>query len=411
LRARSESISVSPSLSCSPAAPCFEIFVGSKDDPPSHTKTVSCPFGFVDRSRSGKNNTKSNQGAEPGRDFHLNAFTPYYPAMQNKEIRLLSRPVGIPTLDNFSTVDTDVPQPKEGEVLVRTLYISVDPYLRSRMREGRSYVAPFELGQVIEGGAVGEVVESRAPEFQPGDIVSGMFGWRLYNTANADHLIKAPAGFPITTALGVLGMPGLTAYFGLLDIGQPKEGETVAVSGAAGAVGTTVCQIAKIKGCSVIGIAGSDEKNRYLKEELAVDATINYKDGDIRRALKDACPRGIDVYFDNVGGEISDAILPLLNHGARIVICGQISIYNLDQTDLGLRPQPYLLVSSAVMKGFIITDYAARFSEGIRQMAQWLSTGKLKYAETIVEGFENTPRAFIGLFSGENLGKQIVKVG
>jgi NADPH-dependent curcumin reductase CurA len=255
------------------------------------------------------------------------------------------------------------------------------------------------------------VVESRAPEFQPGDIVSGMFGWRLYNTANADHLIKAPAGFPITTALGVLGMPGLTAYFGLLDIGQPKEGETVAVSGAAGAVGTTVCQIAKIKGCRVIGIAGSDEKNRYLKEQLAVDATINYKDGDIRRALKDACPKGIDVYFDNVGGEISDAILPLLNHGARIVICGQISIYNLDQPDLGLRPQPYLLVSSALMKGFIITDYAARFSEGIRQMAQWLSTGKLKYAETIVEGFENTPRAFIGLFSGENLGKQIVKVG
>lgn len=331
--------------------------------------------------------------------------------MQNKEIRLLSRPVGMPTLNNFSTVDTDVPQAKDGEVLVRTLYISVDPYLRGRMREGRSYVAPFEVGQVIEGGAVGEVVESRAPEFQPRDIVSGMFGWRLYNTANADHLIKVPAAVPITTALGVLGMPGLTAYFGLLDIGQPTEGETVAVSGAAGAVGTTVCQLAKIKGCRVIGIAGSDEKNRYLKEQLAVDATINYKDGDIRRALKDACPRGIDVYFDNVGGEISDAILPLLNHGARIVICGQISIYNLDQPDIGLRPQPYLLVSSALMKGFIITDYAAKFSEGIRQMAQWLSTGKLKYAETIVEGFENTPRAFIGLFSGENLGKQIVKVG
>ncbi|MDX6288918.1 MAG: NADPH:quinone reductase, partial [Blastocatellia bacterium] len=300
-------------------------------------------------------------------------FPPYHPPMQNKEIRLSSRPVGMPTLDNFDISDTAVPQPKDGEVLVRTLYISVDPYLRSRMREGRSYVAPFEVGQVIQSGAVGEVVESRSPQFQPGDIVSGMFGWRLYNTANADHLMKVPAGLPITTALGILGMPGLTAYFGLLDIGQPKEGETVAVSGAAGAVGMTVCQIAKIKGCRVIGIAGSDEKNRYLKQELAVDVAINYKEGDIRRALKDACPKGIDVYFDNVGGEISDAILPLLRHGARVVICGQISIYNLDQPDIGLRPQPYLLVSSALMQGFIITDYAARFAEGVRQMASWLS--------------------------------------
>ena len=238
-----------------------------------------------------------------------------------------------------------------------------------------------------------------------------MFGWRLYNTTDAGGLRKVPAGPPISTALGVLGMPGLTAYFGLLDIGQPKEGETVAVSGAAGAVGMTVCQIAKIEGCRVVGIAGSDEKNCFLKEELAVDGAINYKDGDIRQAMKEACPNGIDVYFDNVGGAVSDAILPLLNQSARVVICGQISIYNLDQPDIGLRAQPYLLVSSAMMKGFIITGYAARFSEGIRQMAQWLSDGKLKYAETIVEGFENTPRAFIGLFTGENLGKQIVKVG
>jgi NADPH-dependent curcumin reductase CurA len=205
-------------------------------------------------------------------------------------------------------------------------------------------------------------------------------------------------------------MPGLTAYFGLLDIGQPKTGETAVVSGAAGAVGTIVCQIAKIEGCRVIGVAGSDEKNRYLKDELGVDATINYKQGDIREALKEACPKGIDIYFDNVGGEVSDATLPLLNRGARIVLCGQISIYNLDKPDIGLRPQPYLLVNRAMMKGFIITDYAAKFSEGVKQLAQWLAEGKLKYAENIVEGFENTPRAFIGLFSGENLGKQIVKV-
>jgi NADPH:quinone reductase len=316
------------------------------------------------------------------------------------------------TVDNFQFVDAETPPLNDGEVLVRMLYISVDPYLRGRMREGRSYIPPFEVDQVIESGGVGKIVESRDPRFQPGDIVTGMLGWRLYNVLKADGLMKVPPGVPVTTALGVLGMPGLTAYFGLLDIGQPKQGETVVVSGAAGAVGMTVCQIAKIKGCRVIGIAGSDEKIRHLTEELGIDAGINYKNPEgIPAALKEACPNGIDVYFDNVGGKVSDAVLPLLSHGARIIICGQISIYNLDQKDVGPRPQPYLLVNRALMKGFIVTDYAARFSEGVTQLARWLSEGKMKYAETVVEGFENTPQAFIGLFSGENLGKQIVKVG
>jgi NADPH:quinone reductase len=329
--------------------------------------------------------------------------------MQNKEIRLASRPDGMPTLDNFTILDTDVPQ--TGEVVVRTLYISVDPYLRGRMREGRSYVAPFKVGQVIESGIVGKVTESRSPKFQPGDIVTGMLGWRQYNAANAASLMKVLPGVPVTTALGVLGIPGLTAYFGLLDIGHPGEGETVVVSGAAGAVGMTVCQIAKIKGCRVAGIAGSDEKNRYLTEELGVDAVINYRrPGGVSEVLKEACPKGVDIYFDNVGGEISDAVMPLLNHGARVILCGQIAFYNLDRPDVGPRSQPYLLINSALMKGFIITDYAPRFSEGVKDLAQWLSAGKLKYAESIVEGFENTPRAFIGLFTGENLGKQIVKV-
>jgi NADPH-dependent curcumin reductase CurA len=332
--------------------------------------------------------------------------------MQNKEIRLASRPTAMPVPDNFKVVDADVRPLNDGEVLVRTLYISVDPYLRGRMREGRSYVPPFEVGQVIESGVVGEVVESRAPDFQPGDIVTGMLGWRLYNVAKAAGLRKIdPRVAPVTTALGVLGMPGLTAYFGLLDIGQPKAGETVVVSGAAGAVGMTVCQIAKIKGCRTVGIAGRDDKNRYLRDELGVDATINYKTaGDMKQALAQACPDRIDVYFDNVGGEISDAVLPLLNHGARIVICGQISLYCLDKPDVGPRPQPYLLVNRALMKGFIVSDYAARFSEGVIQLVQWLTAGKLKYAESVVEGFENTPQALIGLFTGENLGKQIVKV-
>src|SRR4030095_3551460 len=329
--------------------------------------------------------------------------------MQNKEIRFASRPAGMATLDNFKIVDADVPQLNEAEVWVRNVYISVDPYLRGRMREGRSYVPPFEIGQVIVSQVVGEVVESRAPEFGPGDIVTGMHGWRLYNVLKSLELRKIdPRAAPITTWLGVLGVPGLTAYFGLVDIGNPKEGETVVVSGAAGAVGMTVCQIAKIKGCRAVGIAGSDEKNRYLTAEQGVDAAINYKSSEMRQALKDACPKGVDVYFDNVGGEVSDAVFPLLKHGARVVICGQISLYNLDKPDVGPRPQPYLLVNSALMKGFIITEYASRFAEGVMNLAQWLAAGKLKYAETIEEGFENTPNAFIGLLRGANLGKQIV---
>ena len=331
--------------------------------------------------------------------------------MQNKEIRLASRPAGVPTLDNFQFVDTDVPQPSDGEVLLRLLYISVDPYLRGRMRESKSYIAPFEVGQVIQSGAVGEVIESRSTNFKSGDLVTGMLGWRLYDVAKAESLMKLIPGVPPSAALGVLGGPGLTAYFGLLDIGQPKEDETVVVSGAAGAVGMTVCQIAKMKGCRVVGTAGSDEKTEYLRHELGVDAAINYKTtGNMFAALKEACPNGIDVYFDNVGGEVSDAVMPLITNGARIVICGQISMYNSTKPEPGPRPQPFLLVNSAMMRGFIITKYKDRFVEGVMQLAQWFMAGQLKHAETVVEGFENTPRAFIGLFSGENLGKQVVKL-
>ena len=331
--------------------------------------------------------------------------------MQNKEIRLASRPAGVPTLENFQFADIDVPKPQDNEVLVKMHYISVDPYLRGRMRDRKSYVPPFEVGQVIKSYAVGEVVESASPKFQPGDIVSGNFGWRLYDVADANALMKVVPGVSPTTALGVLGTTGLTAYFGLLDIGQPKEGETVVVSGAAGAVGIIVCQIAKLKGCRVVGTAGSDEKCDYLRNELGVDVAINYKTtGDMHAALKEACPKGIDVYFDNVGGSVSDAVLQLLANGARLVICGQISIYNSDEPPTGLQPQPFLLVNSAMMKGFIVTQYMSRFGEGIKQLAQWFMSGQLKHAETIVEGFDNTPQAFIGLFSGDNLGKQIVKI-
>ena len=331
--------------------------------------------------------------------------------MENKQILLASRPAGMPTMETFKIIATEVPQPKDGEVLVRTLYLSVDPYMRGRMTDRKSYVDPFALNEVITGGGVAEVVESRSAKFTSGDIVTGMLPWQLYSTAKDTEVRKInPQLAPVTTALGVLGIPGLTAYFGLLDIGRPKEGETVVVSGAAGAVGTIVCQIAKIKGCRVIGIAGSDEKNQYLEKELGVDATVNYKTADLKQALRAACPAGVDIYFDNVGGEISDVVMTMLNKGSRSVICGQISLYNLEKPDVGPRVQPYLLVNRALMQGFIITDYAARFGEGVSQLAQWLQQGKLKYAESIVEGFENTPRAFLGLFSGENLGKQLVKV-
>ena len=331
--------------------------------------------------------------------------------MHTQEIRLTSRPTGLPTPENFQFADVVLPELQDGDILLRTLYISVDPYLRGRMREGKSYVTPFELGQVIESGVVGEVVESRSQHFKPGDVVSGQLGWRLHNVAKATQLMRTIPGVSPSTSLGVLGMPGLTAYFGLVDIGQPQSGETVVVSGAAGAVGMTVCQIAKIKGCRVVGIAGSDEKNRYLQQELGVDATINYKTDNISEALKSACPNGIDIYFDNVGGVVSDAALPLINDRARVVICGQISIYNSAKIEVGMKPQPFLLIHSALMKGFIITQYAPRFAEGVGQLAQWFMSGQLKHAETIAEGFENTPAAFIGLFKGENLGKQIVKVG
>lgn len=332
----------------------------------------------------------------------------------NKRILLASRPAGMPTLDNFEIVETEAPGPEDGEILIRTLYLSVDPYMRGRMSDRKSYVPPFAVGEVITGGVVGEVVESRADAYQTGDIVTGMLGWQLYTVAKGDEasLRKIdPAAAPVTTALGVLGMPGLTAYFGLLDIGRPAPGETVVVSGAAGAVGTLVCQIAKLKGCRVVAVAGSDGKNKYLTDELGADAALNYKTSvDLRRELREACPRGVDVYFDNVGGAVSDAVMSLINKGARAVICGQISLYNLETLDVGPRVQPFLLVNSALMQGFIITDYAARFAEGVGALARWLAEGKLKYAENIVEGFENTPRAFLGLFTGENLGKQLVKV-
>jgi hypothetical protein len=283
--------------------------------------------------------------------------------------------------------------------------------MRGRMNDVASYIEPFKVNEPLSGGIVGRVVESKSPKFTPGDYVLGNLNWADYSVASDQELRKLdPNSGSISLALGTLGMPGMTAYFGLLEIGKPKAGETVVVSGAAGAVGTLVGQIAKIKGCRVVGIVGSDDKAAYITGELGFDAAINYKQADFREQLKKACPQGVDVYFDNVGGDITDAVLQLINHHARIVLCGQISMYNLDKPDIGPRNWWLLLVKSATLQGFIVSEYAERFPEGIREMAQWIKEGKVKFHETIARGLGSAPKAFIGLFKGENIGKQLVHV-
>jgi NADPH:quinone reductase len=329
-----------------------------------------------------------------------------------KQIKLASRPHGKPEKEDFLYEELAVPNPGDKEVLLKTIYLSVDPYMRGRMSDAKSYVEPFKIGEPLHGGVISKVVKSNSNLFKEGEFVIGMLPWQEYSLASEQEIRKVdPTIAPLSSYLGILGMTGLTAYFGLLDIGRPKEGETVVISGAAGAVGSTAGQIAKIHGANVIGIAGSDEKVEYLTKKLGFDKAINYKTcGNIREALKDACPNGIDVYFENVGGEIGDAALSLLNKFARVPVCGAISAYNNTEADIGLRVQTILIKSSALMKGFVVNDYAERFKEGASQLGKWLAEGKLTYEESITEGFENVPEAFLGLFNGNNLGKQLVKV-
>ncbi|OAT85065.1 NADP-dependent oxidoreductase [Bacillus sp. MKU004] len=329
-----------------------------------------------------------------------------------QQIQLVSRPEGMPEESDFLYKEVDVPHPSQGEVLIKTLYLSVDPYMRGRMSDAKSYVEPFRLNEALSGGVVGEVMESKSEQFKQGDFVVGMLPWQEYSLAGEKEVRSIdPDAAPLSTHLSVLGLTGLTAYFGLLDIGQPKAGETVVVSGAAGAVGSVVGQIAKIKGARVVGIAGSEEKVNYLKETLGFDEAINYKEtDDIYSTLKEACPDGVDVYFENVGGEIGDAAISLLNKHGRVPVCGAISSYNKTDRDLGPRVQSKLIKSSALMKGFVVNDYSDRFKEGATELGQWLSEGKLQYEETITEGFDNVTDAFLGLFQGKNLGKQLVKV-
>ena len=329
-----------------------------------------------------------------------------------QKIVLRSRPVGVPTPQNFETQTTEIAELTKGMVRLKAHTFSVDPYLRGRMSDAKSYIAPFVVGEPILGGGAALVTESMAEGLKVGDYVLGMFPWQEEMVVNATGLQVVDAKIaPLSYYLGVLGMPGLTAYFGLLDIGKPQKGETVVVSGAAGAVGLVVGQIAKIRGCRVVGITGDQSKVDYLINELGFDAAVNYKtETNLAGALAAACPDGVDVYFDNVGGEISDAVISQINKASRIIICGQISMYNATSQPVGPRIQPTILKKSALMQGFIINNYASRFPEGFKALAEWVGSGMLKYTNTTFHGFDKLPEAFIALFDGKNLGKMIVEV-
>jgi len=329
-----------------------------------------------------------------------------------RTINLKNRPKGKPELTDFEFTTAEIADLQEGELLLSTKYVSVDPYLRGRMSNAPSYIPPFELNKPIVSGIIAEVLASKNSNFSEGDHVFGMLPWKETQVAKADGLMKVdPKKAPLSAYLGVLGMTGLTAYLGLTEIGKPKKGETLVVSGAAGAVGSIVGQIGKILGMRVVGIAGSDEKVEMLKSEYGFDEGINYKTTkNMTEAIAKACPAGIDVYFDNVGGEISEAVLFNINKFSRTVNCGAISVYNNTELPKSISVQPFLVKKSSSMQGFIVFDFVDKHPEGITQLATWLQQGKLHNTETIKEGFENIPQAFLDLFEGKNTGKMVVKL-
>ena len=330
----------------------------------------------------------------------------------NRRWLLDNRPTGAVTRDNFRLDEAPLAAPGEGEVLVRNEWLSLDPYMRGRMSDAKSYVKPVQIGEVMTGQTVGEVVESRHPGFHKGDKVLTQLGWQAYGVARGQDLRLVDASqVPPSYYLGILGMPGLTAWFGLLELAKPKAGETVVVSAAAGSVGSIVGQIAKIKGCRVIGIAGGADKCSWLTSELGFDAAVDYKDGAVFKALRAAAPKGIDVYFDNVGGDILEACLPQMNNYGRIACCGAISQYDGAPSAHGPRGVPGLIVvKRLVMQGFIVTDFMAQRDKALADLQAWTTSGKLKVEEDVIDGLENTPKALIGLLAGENRGKRMIKV-
>lgn len=331
----------------------------------------------------------------------------------NRRIVLASRPVGMPTAENFRLEEEPVPEPRHGEVLVRALWLSLDPYMRGRMSAGKSYAVPNPVGGVMTGGVCGCVEKSQDPAFQEGDIVQGFaLGWQDYAIATSAQIRKVdPTLAPISTSVGILGMPGMTAYFGLLEVGRPVPGDTVLVSAASGAVGAAVGQIAKIGGCRVVGTAGSDDKVDYITKELGFDAGINYRTaGDLNAAVREACPDGVDVYFDNVGGPVTDAAFANLAQWGRVAICGQISQYNNTEEAMGPRSLRHVLINQASVEGFLVFRFTQKYPIALRRMARWIKEGKLRYREDVVEGLERAPEAFMGLLQGKNFGKLVVKV-
>ena len=329
----------------------------------------------------------------------------------SREVRLAGRPRGVPDEELFEIVESPIPEPGEGQLVVRNAYFSVDPYMRPRMNDMRSYVAPFTLGEPMTGGAVGQVVASRHPKFREGDWVLHQLGWREWALSDGSAMRAVdPAAAPVSTALGVLGMPGFTAYYGLFELGAPKEGETVFVSGAAGAVGSAAGQMAKIAGCRVLGSAGAQEKLAWL-HELGFDGVFDYREQPPREALRELAPDGIDVYFDNVGGDHLEAAIGALRNHGRVVACGSVARYNDVEPSPGPRNMFMVVTKRLRIQGYIISDHYDRFREFYEQAREWVRDGRLRYRETVVDGIENAPSAFLGLFRGDNIGKMLVKVG
>jgi len=329
---------------------------------------------------------------------------------ENRRVVLASRPTGWVSEANFRLEAAPLPQPKDGEVLVKNQWLSLDPYMRGRMNDTKSYAAKQEIDEVMVGGTAGEVIESRNPKFAVGDRVVGMLGWQHYGCSNGAGLNKIDTSkVPMSAFLGVLGMPGVTAWVGLLDICQPKAGETVVVSAASGAVGSAVGQIAKLKGCRAVGIAGGSEKCDYVVKELGFDACVDYKAGGLNEDLKAAAPKGIDCYFENVGGEILDAVLKRMNPFSRIAVCGLISQYNATEA-YGVKTFQSILTNRIKVQGFIVSDRMELWAKALPELIGWVASGKVKYRETVAHGLENAPKAFIGLLKGQNFGKQLVKL-
>jgi len=334
---------------------------------------------------------------------------------KNRQILLVSRPTGEPTPDNFRMIESELSRPGKGQMLLRSIYLSLDPYMRGRMNAGKSYAPPVEIGQVMEGRAVAEVVESNAPGYQQGDVVFAPMGWQEFAVSDGQGVRKLdPAPRPLSYALGILGMPGMTAYTGLLNIGQPKPGETLVVAAASGAVGSVVGQIGHLKGCRVIGIAGGPDKCLFVKDELGFEC-LDHREPNLASRLEAACPKGIDIYFENVSGAVFDAVLPLLNNFARIPVCGLIAHYNATELPPGPDRVPLvmhqILVKRLTFRGFIVWDFASQMPQFLAEMSAWLREGRLKYKEDITDGLENAPRELIGLLRGENFGKKIIRVG